>query len=405
MRMLLGLIPMTVFGDIVWRILRISLFDSIRPKILRSEVYRLEGTTKPSKYKLSTIVFGGKPSVAYYSKLIYADEPKVEFLGKRTLSDICSFAGKTTDDLTIVEADWSSSNFLLNSGFLILPQINFVLDITGSLETIRSRMAASKIRRIDKVVNAGYSFEITKNPVKLRLFYYEMYLPHMFARHGKSARPVSFSECKRLFSKGYLMLVNQDQKHVAGVLLVPHGTELYQPLIAVKSTNKQITLGSYAATYYTIVLGMQKGYTNVDFGDAPAFMQNGLFQYKKEWGMRIRPAMGHYAKVCGIRFSKMSEAVKDFLSANPFIFMDGNKLRGLVLVASKDIHLPDFLSIPGLSGLSVISSSLDCISLDYPQLKKLTPDSQAVRTNVPLRRLIDMLHEIDWMACSLELRN
>jgi hypothetical protein len=396
---------MTTLGDIVWRILSIRLFDSFRPRIFREGVYRLVGTTKPSKSKLSTIVFGEKQSVAYFSKLIYVDEPKVEFLGKRTLSNISSFAEKTTDDLAIVEVDWSSSNFLLNSGFLILPQINFVLDITGSLETIQSRMAGSKIRRINKVVKAGYSFEITKSPAKLRLFYYEMYLPHMFARHGKSARPVSFSECKRLFSKGELMLIKQDQKYVAGVLLVPHGKELYQPLIAVKNTDKQITLGSYAATYYTIVSGMQKRYTRVDFGDAPAFIQDGLFQYKKEWGMRIRPAKEYYAKVCGIRFSNMGEGVKDFLSANPFIFMDGKNLRGLMLLGSKDIHLLDFLNIPGLSSLFVISSDLDCASLDYPQLKKLTLDYHDVQTNFPLSHLINMCHEIDWVACNLTLTN
>jgi hypothetical protein len=402
---------MTVLGDIVSHILNISLFDSIRPKITRglfhSEVYRLEGTTKPSKSKLSTIVFGEKHSVPYFSKLIYVDEPKAEFLGKRTLGDIPSFAEKTTDDLTIVEADWSSSNFLLDNGFLILPQINFVLDITGSLESIQSRMANSKIRRINKVVKAGYSFEITKSPAKLRSFYYEMYLPHMFARHGKSAHPVSFFECKRLFSKGDLMLINQDQKHVAGILLVPHGKELYQPIIAVKNTDKQITLGSYATTYYTIVSGMQKGYTSVDFGDAPAFIQDGLFQYKKEWGMQIRPAKEYHAKVYGIRFSNMSEAVKDFLSANPFIFVDGKKLRALALSAHgfKDIHLLDFLNIPGLSSLLVISSDPDCINLDHPQLRKLTLGYHDVQTNIPLSHLINMCQEIGWVACSLTLRS
>lgn len=396
---------MTIFGDIVWRILGISLFDSIRPRIFRLGVYRIEGPTKHSKSNLSTIVFGGEQSVAYFSKLIYADEPKVEFLGKRTLVDIPSFGEKTTDDLTIVEADWSSSNFLLDSGFFILPQINFVLDITGSLETIQSRMAGSKIRRIDKVVKAGYSFEITKSPAKLRSFYYEMYLPHMLARHGKSARPVSFSECKRLFSKGDLMLIKQGHKHVAGVLLVPHGKELYQPLIAVKNIDKQITLGSYAATYYTIVSGIQKGYASVDFGDASAFIQDGLFQYKREWGMQIRPVREHFGKVCGIRFSSMSEAVRNFLSTNPFIFMDGKNLSGLVLLGLEDTYLRDFTNIPGLSSLLVISSEVDCMHLDCPQLKRLTLGHSDVQTNIPLSHLISICHKINWVTSSLTLGN
>jgi len=81
----------------------------------------------------------------------------------------------------------------------------------------------------------------------------------MLARHGKSASPVSFHECRRLFLKGALLLVKKDQENVAGIVLVHRGKELYQPLIAVKDIDRQMTLGSYAATYYTIVLANRMG--------------------------------------------------------------------------------------------------------------------------------------------------
>lgn len=351
------------------------------------------------------MVFGRNETAEYFSKLIYVDSPKLEFLGERVFSDIPKFAEEATEDFVIVEANWALSSFLIDRGFLILPQINFALDITDPLEVIQNRMTTSKIRRIKKLQKAGYSCETTKDPAKLKSFYYDMYLPHMLAKHGKAARPVSFPECRRLFLKGDLLLVKQDQECVAGIILVPHGEELYQPLIAVKDIDKQMTLGSYAATYYTIVFGKQKGYTRADFGDASPFLQDGLFQYKREWGMRIRPAMGNNAQVFGARFSNMNEATKSFLSMNPFVYLDGKSLKGLTFCGTLERDMFDFLRVPGLSSFLVLSSDLGNLNHGSLQLKIRVLEESDVQTNVPLSHLIRMCHERNWVAYDVALTN
>jgi len=71
--------------------------------------------------------------------------------------------------------------------------------------------------------------------------------------------------------------------------------------------------------------------------------------------MRIRPAMGAGAKVFGARFSNMNEAVKGFLSDNPLVFINGQKLTGLTFLDSTTEHLPRFQDIPGLSNLIVVT--------------------------------------------------
>ena len=154
---------MTILKDIAWRIVSTSPFDPIRPRICHSNMYRLTGKTKRSKHELSTIVFGRRETSEYFSKLVYLDEPMPEFLGRLTFSDIPSSLEDATEDIVIVETDWSFLGFLRDNGFLVLPQINFALDITGSWETIRGRLARSKVRRMSRVVEAGYTFEITKD--------------------------------------------------------------------------------------------------------------------------------------------------------------------------------------------------------------------------------------------------
>ena len=399
------MISITILRDIAWRIVSSSPFESVRPRICHSNVYRLEGRTKRSNSDLSTVVFGREEAAEYFSKLIYVDSPKLEFLGKQVISDIPLFAEKATQDLVIVETNWALSSFLFSNGFLVLPQINFTLDITDSLEVIQKRMTMGKIRRIKRLLKEGYSCETTKDPAKLKSFYYEMYLPHMLAKHGKSASPVSFTECRRLFLKGDLLLVKKDQECVAGIILVPHGKELYQPLIAVKDIERQMTWGSYAATYYTIVFGKQNGYTVVDFGDTPPFLQDGLFQYKREWGMRIRPAMGDGAQVFGAKFSNMSEATKDFLSTNPFVILDEKSLKCLTFRNTVKTEVFDFLNVPGLSSFLVISSDLNNLDYGSLQLKTRILEESDVQANTPIGYLINMCHEKNWVAYNLALTN
>ena len=266
------------------------MFESLRPKLIRSNAYRLEGKTKFSDSAFSTVVVGSKMSVEYFSKFLYVDVPKVEFLGKFSFSRVASLAGRVGADLTVVEGSWFFSRFLRDNGFFVSPRVDFVLDIDGSVEDIQNRAARDKRRRLRQVAEAGYSFEVTRDLSKLESFYYDIYLPHMTKRHASCALPISFSECKDLFLKGELLLVKSGETLVSGNLLVPHENELHSPVVGVNNIDKQLTLGSYAAYYFSIVVGVERGFARMDFGEAPPFMLDGLFQFKKDLGMWVRPA-------------------------------------------------------------------------------------------------------------------
>jgi hypothetical protein len=350
---------MDIFSEVVWRILRARLFNGVRPKLIRSHVYRLKGKTRFSDSVFSTVILGSRVSVEYFSRFLYLDEPKVEFLGKFSISKVASFVKKTTSDLTIVEASWFFSPFLLENGFFLSPRVDFVLDIDDSLEAIQNRAARDKRRRLRQVAEGGYTFEVTRDLGKFESFYYDMYLPHMLRRHSKDALTISFSECRELFLKGELLLVKSGQEYVSGDILVPHENELHSPVLGVRDVDKHLTLGSYAAYYFVIVIGVQRGYGRIDFGEALPFMQDGLFQFKRDLGMWVRPALGSDAQVFGVRLSGVGESVIRFLSFCPFVFMDGANLSGLVFLESVDDSSVRPFCVPGLAGLYVVSSSAD----------------------------------------------
>ena len=87
------------------------------------------------------------------------------------------------------------------------------------------------------------------------------------------------------------------------ICLIPHCDELHSPVVGVSNIEKQLTLGSYAAYYFSILVGYcSGGLRRMDFGEAPPFMSDGLFQFKKGLGMWVRAARGDSAQVFGVRF-------------------------------------------------------------------------------------------------------
>jgi hypothetical protein len=222
------------------------MFDGVRPKIIRSDAYRLEGKMRFSDSVFSTVVVGSKVSVEYFSKLFYVDGSKVEFLGKLSFDKVASSVGGAKADLTIVETSGVFSRFLHDKGFFLAPRVDFVLNIVDSLENIQNRVAEGKRRKLKQVAKAGYTFEVTKDPSKLKSFYYDIYLPHMLKRHSGSALPISFSDCKELFLSGALLLIKSGEECISANLVIPHGNELWEPILGVRDVDNQFTLGSYA---------------------------------------------------------------------------------------------------------------------------------------------------------------
>jgi len=376
---------MSFFDTLIWRILRFRLFNNIRPKIIRSDSYRIIGKTHFSDSTFSLVIFGSKISVEYFSKLFYNEAPKVEYIGKVSLQEAAD-NGSVSADLTIVESNWFFMPFLRDNGFFISPRVDFVLNLTDSVDSITNKASDGKRRRLRQVAEAGFSFEVTRDLVKLRSFYYDMYLPHMLKKHSKYALPISFSECLDLFSRGELLLVKSGEELISGCILVPQENELWEPILAVKNVDRQLTLGSYAIYYFSILVGFNRGFSRLDFGEAPPFMHDGVFQFKKGLGMWARPARGDNAQVFGLRFSKKSLFIDNFLSAHPFVFICEGNLCGIVFLRSVDDLSVNSLCILGLLSLYVITNNSK-VSLKHFKVKKLSIND-CMQSNINILRFL-----------------
>jgi len=395
----------SAISRIVWRTIQTRIFDKTRPKICHTPIFQLKGQTKRSNHDLSIIVFAVRELAEYFSKLIYAEEPEIKLLGKTTYQDIPLVIANSNPDIALVNASGIFSEFLLSNRFFILPYIDFTLDVSDSLDSILAGISRKKRKRIREIEKLGYTYEITKDSEKLKSFYNEMYVPRILNRHGKSAQTVCFSECQRLFRSGGLLLVELDGKYISGAIYVPHGNELYIPMLGISKIDEYLTRGGHAALYFLILWAKQQGYEKIDYSFSNPFLKDGIFQYKKEWGMKIRPIKGRDAKIFAIKLCNFREGTQDFLKENPFICTDGEDLKGLVVLDSNIRDWYNTYYVPGLSGLIVLSLIRYPPRSQLTQLHKFPLKDDFSQISLPLSFLTEIASERVYDVYHLDFNN
>ncbi len=190
-----------------------------------------------------------------------------------------------------------------------------------------------------------------------------MYLPYIPRKFGESTELVGPRFMRLFFEAGLLLLVKKGAEAVSGSVITVGDRSVKAMVIGVKEGSEgHIRKGALAACYYfTVLWAKGKGYRSVDFGECRPFFDDGLFYFKKRWGMRLE-RYRHRSNVFGMRVGSPTSAALDFLGANPFIIQGREGLEGRILTGSAHpLSLEELKTIlrsylvPGLERLIVVS--------------------------------------------------
>jgi hypothetical protein len=374
----------------IWRLLKSRFFNGIRPVVCHIPSFLIEGETRRGRRNLSIIIFARIEVVEYFTKRIFADYPSINYLGRKTFQEIPKVITRYNPDVVIANANDSFSEFFRSKLFFVSPLVDFTLDISDSWDAILARTSRSKRKRIRRIQKLGYDFEVTNDLERLKLFYQKMYVPRILKRHEKAARVVSFAECERLFRSGGLLLVKSKfGENISGAIYVPRGDELYIPTLGISNVDQHLTEGGHAALYFLILWAKQQGFKIIDYSICKPFLSDGIFRYKKEWGMKIKPYKGQDAEIYAIKFLNFKEGAREFLLNNPLIISNGD-LKGLVLLDHSIQDLRSAYYTPGLSGLFVLSPIQ---GTSNPQLKRISLKNNKCEIAPTLRSFISLAHE------------
>lgn len=307
--------------------------SGVWPFIFSTNVYLIKGKQKSSNSNLITLAFAEKEFVHYFGNLFFSDNCEIKHLARTTYNNIPEIINRTGFDIIIVEASGALSSFLSQKGFLIMPMIDFTLKVSGS-ERLFARMSKRRRRNINIIKKKGFTYAITKDPEELYFFYNDFYLPHIIKRHGKSAKPASFFEMKQIYRKGGLLLVKSNGKYVAGILYKLLGDVVCACYLGILKGATQYSKegAGQASLYFLVEWAKQNGFKEINYGPCNPFMNDGLFTYKKSWGMK---AKSYGDLVYGLRVSRFNTSVVDFLSENPLVFSESTTLNCLIFRKAK----------------------------------------------------------------------
>ncbi len=334
---------------------------------IRSPIYMLKGKQKESGELLTVCVMSDEQGRRYISDLLFSETPISKNLGRKFVWNLRSQVATSCKDIDLffIRTDKFYSEGLSRQGMLILPEwVLFRLPLTRPPMELWNLPKNKSLRETLRIVHRNkYSYEVSRDPKEFHFFYHHMYYPYIAQRYGRLAPPHSFLFMRRAFEKGFLFLIKKEGRNVGGGLARTDGRSVFLSHLGVLDGEIRYTNeGALGALYYFLILwSREKGYQWLDMGSCKPFLKDGVFFYKKKWGMEIERS-GRSKTVLGIGVCSNRPCVGSFFATNPFIFIEGDKLKGLVFLKSneratlKEIEwaLKRF-DIPGLDELILVS--------------------------------------------------
>lgn len=310
-----------------------DLFAGLR----RIEIFLIKGSTKNDNRSVTTLFIGGQDSASQFAFVAYSGGSEIVSLGKLLSFQIDPSRLPATDVKAICLRGPQVGKFLAN-GYLILPCVDFGLDLRTSMTGIFRRLSGRRRRDIKRLQRYHYSYTVCrKSNNNFDFFYWKMYFPYITKRFKTAAHTRGYFKAKACYrNNGGIIFVRREDKPVAGILFQIKRKTLYARNLGIYEGNQGFIrdLAGQAALLFLIEWAKEKGLSTLNYGATVPFMRDGTFQYKKEWGMFIEAEADQPFCILGI--NPMSENLLPFLVHNPFIFLDKGLMKAAVFVS----HIP-----------------------------------------------------------------
>ncbi len=224
----------------------------------------------------------------------------------------------------------------LDSVFMVPPWVRLGLDVTQPMEKIMARVHRKTRRNLRKVCERGFTYECSQRLADFDLFYHEMYLPYITARHQERAIVEPYQTKLNLFRQGGLILIKFGDQPVAGEVYRTIGDTCVAGSLGVyRGDSDLVYQGAIIALHWAIIDWAHRNRLRwVDFGMTRPRLQDGIFQFKLQWGMSIsRDVLTHtrWVFLC----HDLKPALVHFLNAQGFIAEVDGGYRRVVLTSNE----------------------------------------------------------------------
>jgi hypothetical protein len=251
----------------------------------------VQGKLKECDQSIRLLYAGDARFRAYFYDLVFDGSPSVA--GREPISFKALRETFARQEFDLGMALISHSNELPLRGLYTYrgtQSVRQVVDISPGWEEITRRFSNKNVRTPRRIRQFGLEYRVSKEAADLDRFYYQMYLPHV-QKFGASVVVDSYGEMRSWFSQGFLVLVLEAGKLIAGGLCRPEGeTLVFQKIGVLNGDPEHLRKGAQSAVYYFVLQhAKQSGFTRLSFMYTPAFLNDGIFSHKAAWGAVASP--------------------------------------------------------------------------------------------------------------------
>ena len=382
-------------------------------RIRKVQVHVIRGLAKNTDKTLKIVFVGNELDANQFCSVTCSHVHEMCSLGSVPYSEVDRLLARisTKPNLIVVHQMWPFVETFKKHNFLIVPTVSFRLSLKGSSEEIIARMSRRRRRDLRKIGECCFSHTVhSGDDAVFNYFYWKMHVPFVKRRFGKAAHIRSYDEVRYLYRhNGGIIFLKHDGRPVTAILFQIRGKALYALNFGAAQNNapsQNEDVSGQAVLYYLIQWAKQNGMESLDYGVSLSFFRDGIFRYKREWGMGLthRTEFFNWA----LKISCVSGACPNFLTNNPFIVLDQEALKGLFFLDHKpstaelnQIYLDNHL--PGLESI---------ITLAYYKLQEpaKTPDGSDVECHAlanvspPLQELCQLMHQAGYETEVFEIK-
>jgi hypothetical protein len=176
--------------------------------------------------------------------------------------------------------------------FRVCPWLRASLDVSVSPDLILKRTTKYRRKNVSKVKKLNFEYQVGCDPADLEPFYYEMYLPYTTERFRDRAFIPPPDSMRELFeNNGQLLCVEYEGQSVTACLgaFRKYGETFSALFLGVHQDGTPAAKqDAIVALYWHIINWAHAQHLRrVDFGRNRARLDDGVFEFKRRWGMRF----------------------------------------------------------------------------------------------------------------------
>jgi hypothetical protein len=335
---------------------------------MRQKIRLYDGITHETGHRLRLVHVGNVHRGRAFIQGLFGHTPQHQDLGTRFSwsppSEI-PFSWLPCDIL-LLEANRLRAENFRQAGYFTVPEwVEFGRQVVAD-PSLRYHGASKSLKSdLNKIRSSPFTVAISKERRDFDTFYENMYLPHVRQRYGDGAIIKGKRILEKDFRSGFLFLLGDGRRHIAGALVREEGDVITETTLGVLAgADEVLRMGVSGAIDYHLLdwaAACNKTYMNV--GHTRPFPHDGVFRNKKKWLMTISPDMDGVMDMA-IKIRRFDSTMAAILRQWPFVFHTDRGLSvfcghdGSEQAGEKEIdRLVQHHALAGLQNLIMISAT------------------------------------------------